>query len=185
MTTAVPIRLSPALQTFVHCEPELCVGCELCVYACSDVKIGQYDPTRSLIRLIRQEPNDKKPVTLTMACRACADAPCLAACPYPGSLVVDPATGIPHVVADVCTGCGWCVPACPFGVISTNPATKIVEICDLCEHRPEGPACVEICPKDALSVVTPEIISQRRRTKAVARMGLALGVDLEERGAHA
>lgn len=158
-----------AAQRFIHCEPDACVGCEICAWACADVKVGAYDVMRSRIRVVRLEADDRKPVTLTLACRACADAPCVAACPYPGSLVVDPQTAIPHVVSQVCTGCGWCVPACPFGVIASNPATKIVEICDLCEERPAGPACVEVCPKDALSLVTPEIVSQRRRKRAVER----------------
>jgi electron transport protein HydN len=161
-------------QQFVHCEPNLCVGCEICAWACADVKVGTYDVVRSRIRLVRLEPDTKRPATLTLACRACADAPCVAACPYPGSLVVDADTGIPHVVSQVCTGCGWCIPACPFGVIASNPATKIVEICDLCEGRPEGPACVEVCPKDALSVITPEIINQRRRRQVAERIGECL-----------
>lgn len=165
------------MQRFVHCEPDLCVGCELCAYACSQVKTGAYDVMRSRIRLVRLEPHTRAPISLTLACRACADVPCVAACPYPGSLVVDPATGIPHVVPQVCTGCGWCVPACPFGVIATNPATKVVEICDLCEERPAGPACAEICPKDALSVVGPEVIAQRLRRRAVEKLGAALGLE--------
>ena len=159
----------PSLQHFIHCEPNACVGCELCVYACADEKLGHYEITRSRIRLMRMEPHDRAPVSLTLSCRACADVPCVAACPYPGSLVVDPETGVPHVVPQVCTGCGWCVPACPFGVIATNPVTKVVEICDLCEGREAGPACVQVCPKKALSVVTPEVISQRRRRSAVEK----------------
>lgn len=162
----------PAAQVFIHCEPDLCVGCEVCAWACADVKVGAYDVIRSRIRLVRLEPDTRRPLTLTLACRACADAPCVAACPYPGSLVVDPETGIPHVVSQVCTGCGWCIPACPFGVIASNPATKIVEICDLCEGRPQGPACVEVCPKQALSVVTPEIVSQRKRRQAAERVAV-------------
>lgn len=159
-------------QHFVHCEPDRCVACEMCAWACADVKVGTYDLLRSRIRVVRLEDDARRPVALTLACRACADAPCVAACPYPGSLVIDPQTGIPHVVSQVCTGCGWCVPACPFGVIASNPTTKVVEICDLCEGRPAGPACVEVCPKDALSVVTPDVISQRRRRRAVERGGL-------------
>ncbi len=166
----------PGLQQFIHCEPEECVGCELCVYACADEKLGHYEVIRSRIRLARKEPEERTPVTLTLSCRACADAPCVAGCPYPGALVVDPETGVPHVVRQVCTGCGWCVPACPFGVIATNPITKVVEICDLCEGREDGPACVQVCPKDALSLVTPEVISQRRRARALENRTEELGL---------
>ncbi|MDP6121828.1 MAG: hypothetical protein QF450_10585 [Rhodospirillales bacterium] len=52
----------------------------------------------------------------------------------------------------------WCIDACPFGVV----------ICDLCEKRAEGPACVEVYPKDALEISTPEVIAQKAPARGAA-----------------
>ena len=165
----------PGLRQFIHCEPKACVGCGLCVYACADEKLGHYEVARSRIRLARKEPHDRAPLALTLSCRACADVPCVVACRSEGSLVINPETGMPHVRPQACTGCGWCVPACRFGVIAVNPVTKVVEICDLCEGRKGGPACIQVCPKDALSVATRAVVSQRCREMTPEKRADELG----------
>ena len=62
----------------------------------------------------------------------------------------------------------WWIDACPFGVVILNPDTKRVVICDLCEKRAEGPACVEVYPKDALEISTPEVIAQKAPARGAA-----------------
>ena len=92
-----------------------------------------------------------------IACRVCADAPCVLACPR-DALSRSEKNGTILVDKDKCDGCGWCVEACDFGAIVLNPATSDAEICDLCDDRAE-PACVAFCPKEALSLATPEVLA--------------------------
>jgi len=149
----------------VICDPTKCIGCRLCEYACSATKTGTFDPSLSRIRVVRIEP-----VTMTaITCRLCADAPCITACPRDalfrsernGTIMVDP---------DKCDGCGWCIEACDFGAIVLNPALKQVELCDLCQDLEDGPQCVKFCPRDALSLATPEVLRQQSRREVVQRL---------------
>src|SRR5581483_2257392 len=58
-------------------------------------------------------------VFLSDVCKHCENAGCLEACPT-GS-IVRTETGTVLVQNDVCNGCGYCVVACPFGVIDRRP----------------------------------------------------------------
>ncbi len=154
----------PAYQHII-CDPDLCNGCRLCEYACSANKHDVFDPSLSRIRVVRIEP-----VTMTaISCRMCADAPCVLACPRDGLSRVDE-TGVILVDETKCDGCGWCVEACDFGAIVLNPAKKLAEICDLCADNEDGPQCVVYCPKEALSLATPEVLRQRARRDVVQRL---------------
>ncbi|MCE5259407.1 MAG: 4Fe-4S dicluster domain-containing protein [Chloroflexi bacterium] len=149
----------------IVCDPTKCIGCRMCEYACSATKTGSFDPSLSRIRVVRIEP-----ITMTaITCRLCSDAPCILACPRKalsrsledGTILVD---------ADKCDGCGWCVESCDFGAIIINPAVHRAEICTLCSDQPEGPRCVAFCPKEALSLSTPEVVSQTARREVVERL---------------
>ncbi len=154
----------PAFQHII-CDPDLCTGCRICEYVCSATKHGVFDPSLSRIRVVRIEP-----VTMTaISCRMCADAPCVLACPR-DALTQDPQTGVIHIDETKCDGCGWCVEACDFGAIVLNPAHKMAEICDLCADEEDGPQCVKFCPKEALSLATPEVLRQKTRREVVKRL---------------
>jgi len=149
----------------IICDPTKCIGCRLCEYVCSLTKTNAFDPAMSRIRVVRIEP-----ITMTaIACRLCADAPCIFACPR-DALTRSSKNGIILVDQDKCDGCGWCLEACDFGAIVMNPTTKRAEICNLCEEQEDGPQCVKYCPKEALSLSTPEVVGQQARREVVQRL---------------
>jgi len=151
---------STSKYKYVTCDPELCIGCQLCEYICSYTKTGEYNTYRSRIRTIRAE----EILITAVACRTCENAPCVIACTR-DALTQDAETGIIHINAERCDGCAWCIEACDFGAISINPATKLAEICDQCADLEDGPQCVKWCPKDALELTTPDQRAQRARRK--------------------
>lgn len=99
-------------------------------------------------------------------CKHCTHAGCLDVCPTGalfrtefGTVVVQP---------DVCNGCGYCVSACPFGVIGRR-SNGVVELadgsqakpvnagvaqkCTLCYDRikaDQTPACAQTCPTTSI-----------------------------------
>jgi formate dehydrogenase iron-sulfur subunit len=84
-------------------------------------------------------------------CKHCTNAGCMDACPT-GALV---RTEFDTVVvqADVCNGCGYCIPACPFGVIDRDPEDGRAAKCTLCYDRLQDglePACAKSCPTDSI-----------------------------------
>jgi formate dehydrogenase iron-sulfur subunit len=90
-------------------------------------------------------------VFMSDVCKHCTNAGCLDACPT-GALV---RTEYQTVVLqpDVCNGCGYCVPACPFGVVDRDHADGRAAKCTLCYDRLEDglePACAKACPTDSI-----------------------------------
>jgi formate dehydrogenase iron-sulfur subunit len=84
-------------------------------------------------------------------CKHCTHAGCLDACPT-GALI---RTEFETVVLqpDVCNGCGYCVPACPFGVVDREPDDGRAAKCTLCYDRLQDglePACAKACPTDSI-----------------------------------
>ena len=147
---------------YVVCDPNLCIGCQICEYVCSYTKTGEYNSYRSRIRTVRAD----EVLITAIACRTCENAPCVIACPR-DALTQDSVTGIIHIDSSRCDGCAWCIEACDFGAISINPANKLAEICDQCETLEEGPQCVKWCPKDALEYTTPDQRAQKTRRELI------------------
>src|SRR5690606_9348823 len=57
------------------------------------------------------------------------------------------------VQEDICNGCGYCVPACPYGVIEIRPDDGRAWKCTLCYDRLRGglePACAKACPTESI-----------------------------------
>ena len=84
-------------------------------------------------------------------CKHCTNAGCLDACPT-GALI---RTEFDTVVLqpDVCNGCGYCIPACPFGVVDRDHIDGRAAKCTLCYDRLEDglePACAKACPTDSI-----------------------------------
>ena len=103
-------------------------------------------------------------------CKHCTHAACLDVCPTGALFRTEYGTVV--VQEDVCNGCGYCVPACPFGVLDKRelPARPVEKAtlklpllgdkedgrvwkCTLCYDRLKGghePACAKACPTDSI-----------------------------------
>jgi formate dehydrogenase iron-sulfur subunit len=84
-------------------------------------------------------------------CKHCTNAGCLDACPTGALVRTEFETVI--VQPDVCNGCGYCIPSCPFGVIDRDPYDGRAAKCTLCYDRlSDGlePACAKACPTDSI-----------------------------------
>jgi formate dehydrogenase iron-sulfur subunit len=90
-------------------------------------------------------------VFMSDVCKHCTNAGCLDACPTGALIRTEFETVI--VQPDICNGCGYCVPSCPFGVINRDPYDGRAAKCTLCYDRLEDgmePACAKACPTDAI-----------------------------------
>ncbi|WP_019806954.1 4Fe-4S dicluster domain-containing protein [Saccharomonospora halophila] len=84
-------------------------------------------------------------------CKHCTHAACLDVCPT-GSLFRTE-FGTVVVQEDICNGCGYCIPACPYGVIDQRPDDGRAWKCTLCYDRLGNglePACAKACPTDSI-----------------------------------
>jgi len=90
-------------------------------------------------------------VFMSDVCKHCTNAGCMDACPT-GALI---RTEFETVVLqpDVCNGCGYCIPSCPFGVVDRSHEDGRASKCTLCYDRLEDglePACAKACPTDSI-----------------------------------
>ncbi|GHK04973.1 ferredoxin [Streptomyces sp. Y2F8-2] len=106
-------------------------------------------------------------------CKHCTHAACLDVCPT-GSLFRTE-FGTVVVQEDICNGCGYCVPACPYGVIDQRPHDGRVWKCTLCYDRlgvGMEPACAKSCPTDSIQFGPLDELRERAAAR-VARLHAA------------
>lgn len=167
-------------------DSTVCIGCRKCEWACKgahDIEAGNiedynYDkvfdnnrrPDYKNLTVVNKYVNeDNSSKTVKLQCMHCDHPACVSACivgaiskKENGSVIWD---------NDMCIGCRYCMVACPFQVPSfeyhkaLDP--KIVK-CDFCFDRTSHgklPACVDICPVEALTYGTRDelIIEAKKR----------------------
>ncbi len=101
------------------------------------------------------------------SCKHCNDAGCLNACPVKAIVRTDMGNVI--VQQNVCIGCKYCVPSCPFGVIAFSEKTGTAHKCTLCNdriHNGLGTACAKACPTGSISFGDVPVL----KTRANARL---------------
>ena len=84
-------------------------------------------------------------------CKHCTESACLDVCPTGALMRTEFGTVI--VQDDICNGCGYCIPACPFGVVARRESDGGAHKCTLCYDRlGEGltPACAKACPTESI-----------------------------------
>jgi formate dehydrogenase iron-sulfur subunit len=175
-------------------DTSICIGCKACEVACKEWNVipedglvwtgESYDNTSTLganswrhVAFIEQRTplcgeDDGDALRWLMSsdvCKHCTHAACLDVCPTGALFRTEYGTVV--VQEDICNGCGYCVPACPFGVLDKRHLAKRPEDaplalpllgkkedgrvwkCTLCYDRLKGghePACAKACPTDSI-----------------------------------
>ncbi|MGW5641468.1 4Fe-4S dicluster domain-containing protein [Saccharopolyspora sp. NPDC003752] len=161
-------------------DTSVCIGCKACEVACKewnllpedglDLTGMSYDNTGALgattwrhVAFVEQHGSTvdlgmpgmgEDQVRWLMSsdvCKHCTHAACLDVCPTGALIRTEYGTVL--VQDDVCNGCGYCVPACPYGVIDVRPDTGGAAKCTLCQDRLGAglmPACATACPTESI-----------------------------------
>jgi formate dehydrogenase iron-sulfur subunit len=173
-----PDRIQPGTRMGFFTDTSICIGCKACEVACKEWngvpaqgyrwKGSSYDNTGALganawrhVAFIEQKPiplngdrlDGVRWLMSSDVCKHCTEAACLEVCPTGALFRTEFDTVV--VQGDVCNGCGYCVPACPFGVIDkrVQPEDGRVFKCTLCYDRLKGglePACAQACPTKSI-----------------------------------
>jgi formate dehydrogenase iron-sulfur subunit len=163
-------------------DSTVCIGCKACEVACKEwneipsdgftLTGFSYDNTAGLghstwrhVKFIERAADAASPLPADAGyrsnafrwdfssdvCKHCANAGCLEACPT-GSIVRTEFGGV-FIQPDVCNGCGYCIVACPFGVVDRRPADGRAFKCTFCYDRQKAgltPACATACPTESI-----------------------------------
>ncbi|HEY7146544.1 MAG TPA: 4Fe-4S dicluster domain-containing protein [Streptosporangiaceae bacterium] len=164
-------------------DTSVCIGCKACEVACKEwndvpedglLLTGMsYDNTGSLnastwrhVAFIEQigRPGDQQEagsapgaedgsrwLMSSDVCKHCTEAACLDVCPTGALMRTEFGTVV--VQQDICNGCGYCVTACPFGVIDRRQDDGRAFKCTMCYDRIGAglePACAKACPTDSI-----------------------------------
>jgi formate dehydrogenase iron-sulfur subunit len=161
-------------------DTSVCIGCKACEVACKEWNEvpedgllftgDSYDNTGGLgantwrhvafveqdrpLRVGDGEAGDGfRWLMSSDVCKHCTHSACLDVCPT--GAIIRTELGTVVVQEDVCNGCGYCVPACPFGVLDRREIEDDGRVwkCTLCYDRTrEGmtPACAQACPTESI-----------------------------------
>jgi len=171
------------MNNLVIADPGKCIGCRTCEVACvlshatgdalAGLSAAHFVPRLKVVKTSK--------VSTPVQCRQCDDAPCAKVCP---TGAISHSHNSVQVTQRLCIGCKSCMMACLYGamevvpretiVLERRPSTYYGEAtggrvqafkCDLCLHRAEGPACIQVCPTKALSSISGKVLAERMRAK--------------------
>ncbi len=188
-------RIEPGKRYGFFTDTTLCIGCKACEVACKEwnalpadragLSGMSYDNTRALsantwrhvlfveklggdgARPTEMPPYQSNWLMMSDVCKHCANAPCLEACPTGALFKTEFDTVV--VQQDICNGCGYCVPSCPFGVVELGALDGKAHKCTLCYDRLKGgfePACAKACPTDSIQFGEIGALHARARRRA-------------------
>jgi formate dehydrogenase iron-sulfur subunit len=184
------VRIRPGRSYGFFTDTTLCIGCKACEVACKEWnnlpadQIGltghSYDNTGALsanswrhVSFIEHAVRDDVAtpfqsgwLMMSDVCKHCHNAPCVEACPTGALFRTEFDTVV--VQQDICNGCGYCVPACPFGVVDISTLDGKAHKCTLCYDRLKGglePACAKACPTDSIQFGEVTELEQRARER--------------------
>ncbi len=167
-------------------DTSVCIGCKACEVACKEwnqipddglVQTGfSLDNTANLgsdtwrhVAFVEQgkpigldDDGDMRWLMASDVCKHCTHAACLDVCPTGALFRTE--FGSVVVQEDICNGCGYCVPACPFGVIDRREDDGRAFKCTLCYDRLGAglePACAKACPTDSIQFGPLETLRER------------------------
>jgi formate dehydrogenase iron-sulfur subunit len=180
---------SPQPRKGFFTDTTLCIGCKACEVACKEwnqlpadgqqFSAESYDNTGELSGTTwRHVAFVEQPGRWLMesdVCKHCTHAACLDVCPTGALIRTEFGTVV--VQEDICNGCGYCVPACPFGVIGKREIDGKVGKCTLCYDRlrnGETPACAKACPTESIQYGDLDVLRRRadERLAKVQRDGV-------------
>ena len=150
------------MQT-VFVNPERCIGCLQCEFACAVEHSVSRDPALAVLQRpaprarVHVEAGERSGSSFPNRCRHCDPAPCLQVCPT-GAIWRDAEHDLILIDEAKCIGCAMCAIVCPFDVITYHAVVgtgdrNVAVKCDGCVQRLEEgrqPACAEVCMVDAL-----------------------------------
>jgi len=179
------------MATAMLVDVSRCIGCRACQVACKEWNLrhaertqnqGSYEnppdlsaQTWTRVAFIEEAVGDEvKWQFRRVLCQHCTDAACEQVCP-PKAISHRLSTAV-VIDAEKCTGCKYCISACPFDVPRYNAQTNTVEKCTLCVDRISNgqiPACAKVCAPEAV------MFGERSIMVAIAKMRLS---KLKEQG---
>lgn len=187
-----PLQLASPSRWVKVLDQSKCIGCHACTTACKSENEVPLGVTRTYVKSVDVGvfPQVRRAFQVTR-CNQCTDAPCVAACPT-GAMYKRP-DGIVDFDKEICIGCKACIAACPYDAIFINPEDHSAEKCNMCAHRLDvglEPACVTVCPTEAILVgdlndpssQVAELV--QRRPVAVRRPEKETGPGVFYLGAH-
>jgi len=141
----------------IQVDVDVCRGCEACALACSLVHEGVSNPLLSRVLVKKDMAHYRFNLVICEQCHEEGKTPeCIQACPTEAIRLDE--RNVVMIYDDECLRCGACAEACPYHAIFFNQSTDQYYKCDLCaglktaDGKSSGPACVEICPVDALTL---------------------------------